>query len=143
MKISKNLFVPGTVIGFKKGDIWKEQLVLEDLSGTLQKPIIFTSYGIGEKPVISAVDIYKGTWENIGSNRWRSQERSVPNNRLKVNGEEVLTTVVYNELGTSVPDLIQAYWGTINGSKKYIYLSPQLIQALKLLKYKVLKEHYI
>ena len=41
---------------------------------------------------------------------------------LKVNGEEVLTTVVYNELGTSVPDLIQAYWGTINGSKKYIYL---------------------
>ena len=76
VKISKNLFVPGTVIGFKKGDIWKEQLVLEDLSGTLQKPIIFTSYGIGEKPVISAVDIYKGTWENIGSNRWRSQERS-------------------------------------------------------------------
>lgn len=44
-------FMPGDVIHLKTGSLWVGELVIDD-SGTPERPVTFTTYGSGEKPVI-------------------------------------------------------------------------------------------
>ena len=64
-------FVPGDVIAFKRGDAWYESLRYGGPDGSSSDPIIFTSYGTGERPVISGWGVFSGTWEDQGNNKWR------------------------------------------------------------------------
>lgn len=45
-------FVPGSVVHFRRGSSWTGGLVIDD-SGTKSKPIIFTTYGVGNRPVFA------------------------------------------------------------------------------------------
>jgi hypothetical protein len=54
-KISATTLGPGDTVYFKKGDTFRGHFVV-DGSGTEQNPITFTSYGIGNQPIISGSD---------------------------------------------------------------------------------------
>jgi hypothetical protein len=43
---------PGDAILFKDGDVWSEQLDLNNVAGTASNPITFSTYGSGAMPVI-------------------------------------------------------------------------------------------
>ena len=54
-KVNASSFEPGDQILFKRGEIWREQLIVPS-AGTYVSNILFGSYGIGPNPVISAAD---------------------------------------------------------------------------------------
>jgi len=55
-KINSMEFLPGDMILFKRGEIWREELVIKN-DGVSGNPITFGAYGTGEKPVITAADL--------------------------------------------------------------------------------------
>jgi len=55
-KVNSMDFKPGDTILFKRGEIWREQLIVPS-SGTEGRPITFGAYGEGEKPKITGADI--------------------------------------------------------------------------------------
>jgi len=59
-KVNEAVFSPGDSICFKKGGTWTGQLDIR-YSGTTEKPIMFTSYGIGAKPVIQNPGVHNGS----------------------------------------------------------------------------------
>lgn len=66
-------FVPGDELLFRKGDVWVgERLVIELISGTTANPIVFSSYGGGDLPIFTAMEIQSHSWTNIGSNIWQA-----------------------------------------------------------------------
>lgn len=52
----------GDKILLKRGDIWFEELVLNDIKGEKNQPIVISSYGDGDKPIIDG----RGKKENVG-----------------------------------------------------------------------------
>ncbi|CAD7779329.1 Right handed beta helix region [Candidatus Methanoperedenaceae archaeon GB37] len=58
-KVNSMDFKPGDTILFKRGEIWREQLIVPS-SGTEGNPITFGAYGEGEKPIISAAEVAEG-----------------------------------------------------------------------------------
>lgn len=77
-KVNKTTFAPGDIIRFKRGGIWRGQLSLR-LTGEEGKPIVFTSYGDGNKPIIqnsisrSNPDDWTETF--AGSGIWQTNSR--------------------------------------------------------------------
>jgi len=73
-KVNSMDFKPGDTILFKRGEIWREQLIVPS-SGTEGNPITFGAYGEGEKPKITGADIVTnwegpdeyGVWKISGS----------------------------------------------------------------------------
>lgn len=63
-------FNPGDSILFKRGDTFYGKLVVGQ-SGTAGNPIIFGSYGFGDKPVITGFTTVS-TWTDLGFNVWQS-----------------------------------------------------------------------
>ncbi|HZK71858.1 MAG TPA: right-handed parallel beta-helix repeat-containing protein, partial [Clostridia bacterium] len=51
-KVNNSIFQPGDYILFKRGEVWREQLVVPS-SGIQGNPIVFEDYGTGEKPRIT------------------------------------------------------------------------------------------
>lgn len=58
-KVNSKTFLPGDSILFKRGEVWREQLIAST-SGTAGSPITFGAYGTGAKPVISGADAVTG-----------------------------------------------------------------------------------
>jgi parallel beta helix pectate lyase-like protein len=69
-KVNNRTFLPGDIIMFKKGDVWRETLSASS-SGNVDAYISYTSYGTGIKPQILASE-NAGTWTNVVGNIWRS-----------------------------------------------------------------------
>lgn len=69
-KVNSFNFAPGDVVHFKCGDTWREQLV--PVGGSPQGAVKYTSYGIGEKPLLlgSVSKNNLADWENEGGNIW-------------------------------------------------------------------------
>jgi hypothetical protein len=63
-KVNSFYFKAGDIIKFKRGGVWREQLNISS-SGISGSPIIFTAYGTGNKPKISALDVITG-WTKEG-----------------------------------------------------------------------------
>jgi parallel beta-helix repeat protein len=61
---------PGDKVLFNKGDVFYGNIVISQ-SGRLDNPIIISSYGTGEKPVITGFTNVIA-WTNIGNNIWES-----------------------------------------------------------------------
>jgi hypothetical protein len=55
-KVNDSFFQPGDFVLFKRGEIWREQLIVPS-SGLPNSPIIIGAYGVGNKPVITGPDI--------------------------------------------------------------------------------------
>ena len=64
-KVNGYTFSAGDTISFNKGDMWREALVVHD-SGDLNDPIVYQSYGTGDKPVL-----YGST--NISDSGWTAE----------------------------------------------------------------------
>jgi hypothetical protein len=60
VKVNLSSFSPGDSICFKKGGTWTGQLDIRH-SGTMDKPITFTSFGVGANPVIQNPGIQFGS----------------------------------------------------------------------------------
>jgi hypothetical protein len=58
-KINALPLVPNTNILFKRGDIWRETIVISK-DGVVNYPITYKDYGTGDKPIISGADIQTG-----------------------------------------------------------------------------------
>lgn len=62
-KVNSSGFQPGDYILFKRGEIWREQLVVPS-AGSFGKPITFGAYEIGNKPIVSGADLVTG-WKKV------------------------------------------------------------------------------
>lgn len=110
-KINSSTFGPGNTIYFKKGDIWRESLVVPS-SGSAGNPITFGAYGSGAKPRISAFDIVEfggpdgnGVYQyaDYDDERWLTLRDGLP---------------VAPGTGTN-PSPDQAFWGS-----NYVWYKP-------------------
>ncbi len=81
-KLNNQTFLPGDTILFKSGDIWNESLEI-NYSGNSTHPITFSSYGTGEKPLISGLIVLGDNWENIGGNIWRYNVSSLQSKKIR------------------------------------------------------------
>ena len=67
-KVNSMNFKPGDTILFKRGEIWREQLIVPS-SGTEGNPITFGAYGEGEKPIIhGGIIIPNDNWNGPDAN---------------------------------------------------------------------------
>jgi hypothetical protein len=57
-KINGTYFKAGDSILFNRGDIWREQLTIPS-SGTFEKLIVFSAYGVGNDPILSPAILVK------------------------------------------------------------------------------------
>ncbi len=61
---------PGDTVFFRSGGMWRERIIPGG-SGSPGSPIVFTSYGAGDKPIISrSVLANTGDWKSLGDNLW-------------------------------------------------------------------------
>lgn len=76
-KVNSTAFVAGDVIHFKSGDVWREQL--RPASGNDNGYITYTSYGVGDKPLLlGSVDrSNKDNWKYEGNNIWNLQSTAI------------------------------------------------------------------
>ena len=68
-KVNGSSFSPGDSVLFKRGDTWRETLIVPS-SGVSGNPITFGAYGSGNAPIINGAELLSGTWTNAGSNHW-------------------------------------------------------------------------
>ncbi len=89
-KVRTVSFNPGDSILFKRGEVWREHLMISSL-GTSEAPITFGAYGMGEKPLIlgSVERNDVNDWVNEGGNIWSTVD-------LK-DGNELLNNPSFDE----------------------------------------------
>ena len=117
-KINNSSFHGGDSILFKRGEIWKEYFDFPS-SGNAFVPIVIGSYGEGELPIITGVNIYEGwnipsNWTLMNNNIW-VREQSYNPQRTWINGKEVLRNEQIDSL-----DGTRYMWAWEN-SKIYVY----------------------
>ncbi len=76
-KVNNSSFNPGDSILFKKGETWREQLIVPS-SGSPGNPITFGAYGSGDNPLIIGSNDYDdpAKWTDLGSNKWATANSS-------------------------------------------------------------------
>jgi len=67
-KVNSSSFSPGDKILLKRGEFWREQLIVSS-SGNAKNPITFGAYGIGADPIINGSDLVTG-WALYSTNVW-------------------------------------------------------------------------
>jgi len=75
-KVNSSGFNPGDQILFRRGEVWREKLVVPS-SGTSSNPIVFSAYGSGNKPTIVGSDAI-AIWANSGGNVWDATVTAQP-----------------------------------------------------------------
>lgn len=69
-KVNSFSFVAGDKILFNKGNIFYGTIIVKT-SGAAGNPIIYSSYGTGNKPIITGFQTIS-SWTNLGTNIWES-----------------------------------------------------------------------
>jgi len=115
-KIENETFVSGDVIGFKRGEIWNEELNLSSLEG-----VTFTAYGSGNLPIISTLDYPSLSWNDNGDGTW-STTYSTYANRLWRDGTELKRTTDTNNW----PDKAQEEFDNQIAGIEWMYLNNQI-----------------
>ena len=65
----------GDKVLLKRGDTFVGSIVVS-VSGALNNPVIFSSYGTGSKPIIDS-RLVLTSWSNVGSNLWEASSNSL------------------------------------------------------------------
>ncbi len=77
-KVNSSTFQPGDFILFKRGEMWREQLVPPS-SGSPGNPITFGAYGSGNSPILSGAVIPQASqWTNAYGNVWIASDPVKP-----------------------------------------------------------------
>ena len=139
-KVNSSNFQPGDSILFKRGGIWKEYLDFPS-SGNASNLIIIGSYGNGELPIITGINVYEGwnnssNWTSAGNNIWYRDQSYNPQ-RLWIDGKEVLRNEQIDSL-----DGIRYMWAWEN-SKIYVYSTENPAVNFNLMETNVLYETVI
>ena len=74
-KVNSWTFRPGDSILFKRGDEWREGIIVSN-SGTTGSFITYSAYGTGNDPIINGSDIMSG-WAGYRTNVWKTACASV------------------------------------------------------------------
>jgi|GEM_PF-669631 len=69
-KVNNYYFISGDSILFKRGEIWREQLIVPS-SGSSGSPITFGAYYSGNDPIINGSDLITG-WTYHFGNQWKA-----------------------------------------------------------------------
>ena len=139
-KVNSSNFQPGDSILFKRGGIWKEYLDFPS-SGNASNLIIIGSYGDGELPIITGINVYEGwnnssNWTSAENNIW-SRDQSYNPQRLWIDGKEVLRNEQIDSL-----DGTRYMWAWEN-SKIYVYSTENPAVNFNLMETNVLYETVI
>ncbi len=87
-KVNGKTFLPGDSILFRRGDIWRETLILPS-SGISGNYITFSSFGTGENPkILGSTKAITWTETATGSHIWKSAT-SFPSNPYTSNSNEI------------------------------------------------------
>ena len=87
-KVNQSQFQPGDFILFKRGKIWREQLIVKS-SGSPGSPITFGAYGVGNGPIISGADILKN-WNNFNRTVYFKRNVDVEPEAVFYNDKKIL-----------------------------------------------------
>ena len=117
-KVNNYYFSPGDFILFRKGDIWREQLIISS-SGKKRHPITFGAYGIGDKPKIlgSIAKNNSDNWLNDSGRLWHSDAPWRVGN-LIMNAENNWAVMVPTK--SDLDSQGKAWWDSSN-SRIYLY----------------------
>lgn len=107
-KVNRSKFRPGDRILFKRGEIWRETLVIPS-SGNASASIIFGSYGTGNRPTITGADLISG-WSLYMVNTFKALTSPVQPNQVFMDYSVRLTK------GTSPEALNNKEWFWNNGT---------------------------
>lgn len=130
-------FQAGDQILFNKGEVWNGYPLnpSNHSSGTINNPIIYSSYGSGAKPIINIQTEQNPTWTYEGNNIWTV---IIPTgSRFFKGGYEMLRAVdlsylglygteYYTELVNNGNNFKLYYYSTTNPSNDTFYWSPYL-----------------
>jgi len=105
-KVNSSIFLPGDSILFRRGDIWREKLVISS-SGTINRLITFGAYGNGDKPQFrrSFTANNVNDWIYKGNNIWMLNfkfAKGMSASNLVFNSESVFGVEVWNTNGLNV-----------------------------------------
>jgi len=75
-KVSNRAFSPGDTILFKRGGVWRGQLMF-GYSGNATSPIVLDAYGTGNNPVIDGADVVGG-WVTSGGSKYTASVATQP-----------------------------------------------------------------
>jgi hypothetical protein len=117
-KVSGSSFSSDDVVQFNKGDTWREKLTITTShSGTSGHIVTFTSYGAGNKPIISGSDI-EASWTQEGSYYYASGYTNNP-------GVTVKDTVLMKRMEEKVDvDAVDEWWYDAPNDRVYVYFNP-------------------
>jgi hypothetical protein len=124
LKINGKTFKPGDSILFKRGDVWRETLIVPS-SGSSDAYIVFASYGKGVNPkIIGSVQAL--SWTNQGGNIWKSETSLTDPYTVGKYGAEVFFenadgSVSWGTHKTSANLCISEYNWTCNSNRIFIY----------------------
>lgn len=110
-KVSNMKFNPGENVLFKRGQIFYGTLEISS-QGTIDNPILYGSYGEGNKPTLSDLKTKTFSWTDVGNNIWKTSDLSLDIKRLRRNGQEILVAPTQSELGQAVPTLYEWYYSS-------------------------------
>jgi hypothetical protein len=122
-RVNRKLFSPGDSILFKKGDVWRETLIVPS-SGNSLSYLVFASYGKGPKPKILGSE-HCINWTVYRGNIWISA--TFVNDPYAGNRSEIFFTDSDDSIKwgnakkTGIVDCVAEYNWTWNANKIYIY----------------------
>ena len=111
-KVSNSSFSPGDSILFKRGEIWRGHLIINN-SGLYGAPIVYGAYGEGDKPLFLQSANLNSTsdWTSLGSNRWASPNGSfISDVGFLLFGEEHPKNVGLKRSSQGNVDADKKYW---------------------------------
>ncbi|MHA1395949.1 MAG: right-handed parallel beta-helix repeat-containing protein, partial [Promethearchaeota archaeon] len=110
-KVNDSFFNPGDFILFKRGEVWREQLIVSS-SGSPGNPITFGAYESGDKPIINGSDLIKG-WTNYSGFIWQATFTTEP--------RMVFFDGTFGDKKTSIGNLVNQYDWYWNSNILYVY----------------------
>jgi hypothetical protein len=114
-KINATTFLPGDSVLFRRGEVWKDTLLLFfSESGTTEAPIYIGAYGEGPRPIITDITPLARSadtiaWRARGANIWALHCPETPN-RLWLDGTEVLRAAIAQDVGTTNSEGTIEWW---------------------------------
>jgi hypothetical protein len=89
-KVNSFEFSPGDSVLFKRGEVWRERLVINS-SGSPNNPITFGAYGTGNKPSLL------GSVERNDASDWQEDEDNIWSAVVPKDGDELLINPSFDE----------------------------------------------
>ena len=117
-RVNVQKFQPGDTVLFKRGDVFRGG-TLQLASGEPGKPVTYSAYGEGHKPIIQpSLDFNDASkWEACGENLWRTKTNLA--NGIKVNGPMIDLRMSNWSVYVEKPAVVTCESKTHDGQKTY------------------------